>query len=182
MSRRYPWESSTHSTPQSRFKYSSLLSNIFSSTSTSSPYKLVTSIATTPAIKYTQTTASYLYANKYKTKVNTSSDNNNNKKNSYGSTTTRRYNNYLNSYYTVSPLSKVTNDLSYPKISPFKHKSTINTMSFPTTAKGDQNGLQSNGRGKRKLYQTKDITFFSDYRTFFFSFLQHRSFSLMLST
>ncbi|XP_076670170.1 sol narae metalloprotease isoform X5 [Andrena cerasifolii] len=143
---RYPWESSTHSTPQSRFKYSSLFSNIFSSTSTSSPYKLVTSFATTPAIKYTQTTASYLYANKYKTKVSASSDNNNKKKNNYGSTTTRRYNNYLNSYYTVSPLPKITNDPSYPKITPFKHKSTINTMSFPTTAKGDQNGLQSNGR------------------------------------
>ncbi|XP_076249107.1 sol narae metalloprotease isoform X1 [Calliopsis andreniformis] len=154
---RYPWESTTNSTPQSKFKYSSLLSNLFSSTSTSNPYKLVTSFTTTPAIKYTHSTASYLYTNKYKSRIsnnNNSSTNNNN--NSQGSTTTRKYTNYINSYYTVSPLSRVTNNLNYPKISPFKDKSTISMMSYATTAKGDQNGLQSDGR-EREVDECTDV-------------------------
>ena len=152
MSHRYPWESTTHSTPQSKFKYSSPSSNLFSSTS--NPYKRVTSFATTPATKYTYTTASYLYANKYKTKVNNSNDNNSYSKNGYAAgTTTRRYTNY--SYYTVSPMSKI-NDLNYPKISPFRHKSTVST-GFATSGKRDQNGLQSDARGKRNLYQKPTI-------------------------
>ncbi|XP_076385259.1 sol narae metalloprotease isoform X3 [Megachile rotundata] len=138
---RYPWESTTQSTPQSKFKYSSPSSSLFSSTS--NPYKRVTPFATTAANKYTYTTASYLYANKYKTKLNSSNDSNS--KNGYGSTTTRRYT-QSNMYSTVSPLSKVTNDLNYPKISPFKRKSTVSTMSFPSTTKGDENGLQNDAR------------------------------------
>ncbi|XP_031846200.1 sol narae metalloprotease isoform X2 [Nomia melanderi] len=146
---RYPWDSTTHSALLSKFKQSSPLSNLFpsssSSLSTNTPYKRATPFATTPATKYTYTTANYLYTNKYKTKVNNNLDNNS--KNKYGSTTTRRYSsNHVNSYYTVSPLSKVTNELSYPKISPFKHKSTVSMMSFPATTKGDQNGLQTSGR------------------------------------
>ncbi|KAK9301170.1 hypothetical protein QLX08_006387 [Tetragonisca angustula] len=139
---RYPWESTTHGTPQSKFKYSSPSSNLFSSTS--NPYKRVTSFATTPATKYTYTTASYLlYANKYKTRVNNSNDNNSYSKNGYAAgTTTRRYTNY--SYYTVSPMSKI-NDLNYPKISPFRHKSTVST-GFAASGKRDQNGLQSDAR------------------------------------
>ncbi|XP_012350165.1 A disintegrin and metalloproteinase with thrombospondin motifs 8 isoform X2 [Apis florea] len=138
---RYPWELTTHSTPQTKFKYSSPSSNLFSSTSNS--YKRVT-FATTPVTKYTYTTASYLYANKYKTKVNNSNDASYSK-NGYGggtTTTTRKYMNH--SYYTVNPISKVTNDLNYPKISPFKHKGT--TVSFATSGKKDQNGLQSDAR------------------------------------
>nr|XP_033326103.1 A disintegrin and metalloproteinase with thrombospondin motifs 1-like isoform X2 [Megalopta genalis] len=143
---RYPWESSTHSTLLSKFKYSSPLTNLFSSssTSTTSPYKRITPFSTTPATKYIYTTANYLYAGKYKTKVNNNDDNSS--KNKYGSTTTRKYTNHINSYYTVSPLPKVTNEFSYPKISPFKHKSTMSMMSFPPTTKGDQNELQTNGR------------------------------------
>lgn len=155
MSHRYPWESTTHSTPQSKFKYSSPSSNLFSSTS--NPYKRVTSFATTPATKYTYTTtttASYLYANKYKTKVNNSNDNNSYSKNGYAAgTTTRRYTNY--SYYTVSPMSKI-NDLNYPKISPFRHKGTAST-GFAASGKRDQNGLQSDARGKRNLHQKPTI-------------------------
>ena len=142
MSHRYPWELTTHSTPQSKFKYSSPSSNLFSSTSNS--YKRVTSFATTPVTKYTYTTASYLYANKYKTKVNNSNDASYSKNGYGGGTTTRKYMNH--SYYTVNPISKVTNDLNYPKISPFKHKGT--TVSFATSSKKDQNGLQSDARGK----------------------------------
>ncbi|CAK9825602.1 Venom metalloproteinase 3 [Anthophora retusa] len=144
---RYPWESTTHSTLQSKFKYSSSLSNLFSSTS--NPYKRVIPYATTPSspTKYnTYTTASYFYANKYKnTKVNNSSNDVSYSKNRYNSTTTRKYTNY--SYNTVSPVMKVTNDLSYPKISPFKHKGTVSTVTLATTTKGDQNRLQSNARG-----------------------------------
>ncbi|XP_017762421.1 PREDICTED: A disintegrin and metalloproteinase with thrombospondin motifs 8 isoform X1 [Eufriesea mexicana] len=133
---RYPWESTTHSTPQSKFKYSSPSSNLFSSTS--NPYKRVTPFATTPATKYTYTTA-----NKYKTKVNSSNDASYSKNGYSGATTTRKYN---YSYYTVSPISKVTNDLNYPKISPFKHKGTVSTVPFSAASKRDQNGLQSNAR------------------------------------
>ncbi|XP_053976913.1 A disintegrin and metalloproteinase with thrombospondin motifs 8 isoform X2 [Hylaeus volcanicus] len=138
---RYPWESTTHSTQQTKFKYYSPSSSLASSTS--SPYYKRVTPFTTPATKYTQTTAGHLYANKYKTKVYNDYNSN---KNGYVSTTTRRYSNHLSSYYTVSPVSKVTNDVSYPKISPFKHKSTVSMMRFPTTAKGDQNGLRSDGR------------------------------------
>lgn len=136
MSHRYPWESTTHSTPQAKFKYSSLLSNLLLSTSTSNPYKLVTSF-TTPAVKYTHSTAGYVYPNKYKNRINNSNNSSNNN-NSEGSTTTRKYTNYLNSYYTVSPVSRVTSDLNYPKVSPFKDKTAISMMSFATTAKGDR--------------------------------------------
>ncbi|XP_017793209.1 PREDICTED: A disintegrin and metalloproteinase with thrombospondin motifs 8-like isoform X2 [Habropoda laboriosa] len=142
---RYPWESTTHSTPQSKFKYSSSLSNLFSLTS--NPYKRVTPYATTPpSTKYNAyTTASYFYASKYKnTKVNNSSNDVSFSKNGYGSATTRKYTNY--SYNTVSPVMKVTNDLSYPKISPFKHKGMVSTVTLATTTKGDQNRLQSNAR------------------------------------
>lgn len=151
MSHRYPWELTTHSTPQSKFKYSSPSSNLFSSTSNS--YKRVT-FATTPVTKYTYTTASYLYANKYKTKVNNSNDASYSKNGYGGGTTTRKYMNH--SYYTVNPISKVTNDLNYPKISPFKHKGT--TVSFATSSKKDQNGLQSDARGKINI--SKDDTRF----------------------
>ncbi|XP_076298212.1 sol narae metalloprotease isoform X1 [Lasioglossum baleicum] len=144
---RYPWESTTHSTLLPKFKHSSSLSNLFSSssTTTTTPYKRITPFSTTPASKYIYTTATYLYANKYKTKVN-NNDDNSNSKSKYGSTTTRKYASYMNPYYTVSPLPKVTNEFSYPKISPFKHKSTMSMMSFPPTTKGDQNELQTNGR------------------------------------
>lgn len=162
MSHRYPWESTTQSTLQSKSKYSSPSSSFFSSTSNP---KRVTSFATSATSKYTYTTASYLYANKYKTKLNNSNDSSS--RNGNGSTTTRRYTNNL--YYTVSPLSKVTNDLNYRKVSPFKRKSTVSTMSFPSTTKGDENGPQSDARGKRILCQIKDTTFFSDYRNFYFS-------------
>ncbi|KZC06162.1 A disintegrin and metalloproteinase with thrombospondin motifs 16 [Dufourea novaeangliae] len=143
---RYPWESTTHSTPQSKFKYSSSFANLFSSTptSTSTPYNRPTPFAATTASKYTNTTANYLYANKYKTKVNNNDDNSS--KNKYGTSTTRKYANYANSYHTVSPSSKVTSEPSYPKISPFKYKTTVSMMSFPTTTKGDPYGLQTNGR------------------------------------
>ncbi|KAF3425041.1 hypothetical protein E2986_13279 [Frieseomelitta varia] len=64
-------------------------------------------------------------------------------KNGYAAgTTTRRYTNY--SYYTVSPMSKI-NDLNYPKISPFRHKSTVST-GFAASGKRDQNGLQGDAR------------------------------------
>ncbi|XP_060814898.1 A disintegrin and metalloproteinase with thrombospondin motifs like isoform X1 [Bombus pascuorum] len=134
---RYPWESTTYSTPQSKFKYSSPSSNLFSSTSNS--YKRVTSFATTPATKYTYTTASYLYANKYKTKVNISNDASYSKNGYAGGTTTRNY-----SYYTVSPISKI-NDLNYPKISPFRHKGTV-SMVLATADEKDQNGPQNDAR------------------------------------
>ncbi|XP_068983665.1 A disintegrin and metalloproteinase with thrombospondin motifs like isoform X2 [Bombus flavifrons] len=132
---RYPWESTTYSTPQSKFKYSSPSSNLFSSTS--NPYKRVTSFATTPATKYT--TASYLYVNKYKTKVNISNDASYSKNGYAGGTTTRNY-----SYYTVSPISKI-NDLNYPKISPFRHKGTV-SMVLATADEKDQNGPQNDAR------------------------------------
>ncbi|XP_043584332.1 A disintegrin and metalloproteinase with thrombospondin motifs 8 isoform X1 [Bombus pyrosoma] len=134
---RYPWESTTYSTPQSKFKYSSPSSNLFSSTS--NPYKRVTSFATTPATKYTYTTASYLYVNKYKTKVNISNDASYSKNGYAGGTTTRNY-----SYYTVSPISKI-NDLNYPKISPFRHKGTV-SMVLATADEKDQNGPQNDAR------------------------------------
>ncbi|XP_033311283.1 A disintegrin and metalloproteinase with thrombospondin motifs 4 isoform X2 [Bombus bifarius] len=134
---RYPWESTTYSTPQSKFKYSSPSSNLFSSTS--NPYKRVTSFATTPATKYTYTTASYLYVNKYKTKVNISNDASYSKNGYAGGTTTRNY-----SYYTVSPISKI-NDLNYPKISPFRHKGTV-SMVLATADEKDQKGPQNDAR------------------------------------
>nr|XP_034189867.1 A disintegrin and metalloproteinase with thrombospondin motifs 1 isoform X1 [Osmia lignaria]XP_034189868.1 A disintegrin and metalloproteinase with thrombospondin motifs 1 isoform X1 [Osmia lignaria]XP_034189869.1 A disintegrin and metalloproteinase with thrombospondin motifs 1 isoform X1 [Osmia lignaria]XP_034189870.1 A disintegrin and metalloproteinase with thrombospondin motifs 1 isoform X1 [Osmia lignaria]XP_034189871.1 A disintegrin and metalloproteinase with thrombospondin motifs 1 iso len=139
---RYPWESTTQSTPQSKSKYSSPSSSSSFFSSTSNP-KRVTSFATSATSKYTYTTASYLYANKYKTKLNNSNDSYS--RNGNGSATTRRYTNNL--YYTVSPFSKVTNDLNYRKISPFKRKNTVSTMSFPSTTKGDENGPQSDARG-----------------------------------
>lgn len=165
MSYRYPWESTTYSTPLSKFKYSSPSSNLLSSTS--SPYKRVIPFATTPATKYTYTTASYFYANKYKTKVTNSNDGSNSKYGYAGGTTTRKYTNY--SYYTVSPISKVTNDLNYPKISPFKRKVTVGTVSFATATKGDQKGLQSYTRGKSDLYQkSMMLAFLFDYKNHHF--------------
>lgn len=162
MSHRYPWESTTYSTPQSKFKYSSPSSNLFSSTS--NPYKRVTSFATTPATKYTYTTASYLYVNKYKTKVNISNDASYSKNGYAGGTTTRNY-----SYYTVSPISKI-NDLNYPKISPFRHKGTV-SMVLATADEKDQNGPQNDARGKRNLYQKMTIlAFFSSYENLLFIF------------
>ncbi|XP_076748772.1 sol narae metalloprotease isoform X2 [Xylocopa sonorina] len=140
---RYPWESTTDSTPQSKLKYSSPSSNLFSSTS--NPYKRLTQSTTAPTTKYSYTTVGYPFANKHKAKVNSNGNDAGYSKNGYsGGTTTKRYENYA--YRTVSPMSRVTNDLNYPKISPFKHKSTVGTASFPTTSKGDENGIQNGAR------------------------------------
>ncbi|XP_017882683.1 A disintegrin and metalloproteinase with thrombospondin motifs 8 isoform X2 [Ceratina calcarata] len=143
---RYPWETTTHSTPQSKFKYSPS-SNPFSSTSNPTPKRVTPLSATTPATKRAYTTASYPYANKHKTKVNGSNDASYSK-NGYaggGGTSTRKYANY--SYYTISPKTMVTNDLNYPKIIPFKHKNTMSTVSYSTTAEGDRDGPQTDARG-----------------------------------
>ncbi|XP_070154576.1 A disintegrin and metalloproteinase with thrombospondin motifs like isoform X2 [Polyergus mexicanus] len=135
---RYPWESTTLSTP---------LSSIIASTTpttitTLSTYKRVAIPGITTLSKYTQTTINNLYTDRYKTKYNSNNNNNNNSGIGGGiSTTTRRsVTNFFNSYYTVSTTSKIING---PKINPFKYKSV---MSLSTTTKGYQNGLRNDGR------------------------------------
>ncbi|XP_067215398.1 A disintegrin and metalloproteinase with thrombospondin motifs like isoform X2 [Linepithema humile] len=145
---RYPWDSTTHSTP---------LSNVVTSTPATAATTITTSITTnsykrvTPFLntsKYTLTTVNSLY-DRYKTKYynSSSSDNDNDKGGSGGggsvSTTTKRSFNFFNSY-TVGTASKVTYG---PKVSPFKYKSTVAAVSWSTTTKGYQNGHLNDGRG-----------------------------------
>lgn len=141
MPHRYPWESTTLSTP---------LSSIIASTTpttitTLSTYKRVAIPGVTTLSKYTQTTVNNLYTDRYKTKYNSNNNNNSGIGGGISTTTRRSVTNFFNSYYTVSTTSKVING---PKINPFKYKSV---MSLSTTTKGYQNGLRNDGRGKRIL-------------------------------
>jgi len=141
MLHRYPWESTALST-----SLSSIITLTTPTTITTlsvNPYKHVVVPIVTTLSKYTQTTPNNLYTDRYKTKYN----NNNNDigaDDSISTTTRRSVTNFFNSYYTVNSTSKVTNAL---KINPFKYKSV---MSLSTTTKGYQNGLQNDGRGKKK--------------------------------
>lgn len=145
MLRRYPWESTTLSTPLSSIIASTTRTTI----TTPSTYKRVTIPGVTTLSKYTQTTINNLYTDRYKTKYSSNINSNNNNNNSgiggISTTTRRSVTNFFNSYYTVSTTPKVTNG---PKINPFKYKSV---MSLSTTTKGYQNGLRNDGRGKRIL-------------------------------
>lgn len=178
MLHRYPWESTTQSTPLSKLKHSSPYVNLFASTpmtttpsttmkttptptstttttttTTTNPYKFATTPFVTSVSRHTQTD---LYTNRYKIKSNSNNSNSGSKnKNGAGdsiNTTTRR--SVFNSYYNFGTTPKIANspnDLNYPKVSPFKYKSTVSVMSFPTTTKGYQKGLRNDGRGKRIL-------------------------------
>ncbi|XP_012283830.1 A disintegrin and metalloproteinase with thrombospondin motifs 8 isoform X2 [Orussus abietinus] len=150
---RYPWEATTHSTSVTKFKFSSRFPNLFASTSTSvvpskrapqsstsSRFSYLTySTQMTPVTRYTQTTASNLIVDHNKTKK------------SIGATA-KKNSNYLNSlssHSTASPpqrSSSAHNDASYPKITPFKYKSSFTAATFAATADADENGLQ-NGHG-----------------------------------
>ncbi|KAG7204478.1 hypothetical protein KM043_004910 [Ampulex compressa] len=146
---RYPWETTTHGKPQSKFKHSSPLSNPYSSTATTNPYKRVTTFPTSPISKHTHTTASSLYADKHKSKVSNGSKNKGEEVGSF-STTTRRSTSYVNYHYNAVTSPRVgnnPNDVKYPKISPFKHKSTASVTPFTTTTKGDRYTLRNDGRG-----------------------------------
>ncbi|KAH0954744.1 hypothetical protein HN011_007971 [Eciton burchellii] len=139
---RYPWGSTTHSTP---------LSNVIASTpttttimtSTTNSYKRVTTPSIKTAPRYTQTTVNSLYTDRYKTRYDNNNDNSNKGIGGGVSTTTRRNINFFDSYYTVSTTPKTTNG---PKVSLFKYKSTLSVMSFSTTTKGYQYGPRNDGR------------------------------------
>lgn len=136
---RYPWGSTTQSTP---------LSNIIASTptTTTNSYKRVTTPFANTVPRYTQTTVNSLYTDRYKTKYNNSNGNSNKGTGGGIGTTARRNINLFNSYYTASTTPKATNG---PKVSLFKYKSTLSVIS--TTTKGYQNGPRNDGRGKRFL-------------------------------
>lgn len=167
MPRRYPWESTTQSTPLSKLKYSSPHMNVVASTPmttttktiTINPYKRVIApfVVTTPTLpKYTQTTVDSLCIDRYKTRYNDNSSSNNTSCNKGGnvSTTTKRSLNPFNSRYTGNTVAKIT-------ASPFKYKNTVNVMSLSTTTKGYQKSLRNVGRGKRILNQCICISFAS---------------------
>ncbi|XP_032665385.1 A disintegrin and metalloproteinase with thrombospondin motifs 1-like isoform X2 [Odontomachus brunneus] len=159
---RYPWKSTTQSTPLSKLKHSSPYTNALTATTTTStttttttmtttktittnPYKRVIApfVVTTPTVpKYTQMIVNNHCINRYKTRYNDSSSGNNGSCNRGGNvnTTTKRSVNLFNSHYTSSTVAKVT-------ASPFKYKNTVNVMSLSTTTKGYQKGLGSIGRG-----------------------------------
>lgn len=184
MPRRYPWESTTLSTPLSKLKYSSPYVNVIASTpttittktipisTTTNSYRRVTApfiTAPTTVSRYTQTTVNHVYTDRYKTKYNNSSSGNSTSNNNKGgiggsiSTTTRRnVFNFFNSYRTVSSttpkLANGLNDVNFPRVSPFKYKNGVTSLS--TTTKGYQKGLRNDGRGKRILNQICIICIF----------------------
>lgn len=171
MPHRYPWESTTQSTPLSKLKHSSPYTNAIAlitttskttttmtttKTITTNPYKRIIApfVVTTPTVpKYTQTTVNSLCIDRYKTRYNDNNSGNNGSCNKGGNvnTTTKRSVNLFNSHYTGSTVAKVT-------ASPFKYKNTVSVMSLSTTTKGYQKGLGNIGRGKRILNQCICIT------------------------
>ncbi|XP_066590297.1 A disintegrin and metalloproteinase with thrombospondin motifs like isoform X2 [Prorops nasuta] len=173
---RYPWEGTTYSTPETKYKYSSPLANEFAPSSPGGirPYsRRVSSYTTTPVVRYTHTTATSLYTNYDKTR--SSSYDYRNDYNTGGAagtgttgtsttglttTTTRRTNYYnYNSHYTTGYSSRVSdspNEVVYPKVSPFKRKSTINTM-YTTPTKLDTNGIRNDPRGETEGDECTDV-------------------------
>ncbi|KAK2581898.1 hypothetical protein KPH14_002355 [Odynerus spinipes] len=161
---RYPWEGTTYSSPKSKFKLNPFVSNLLASSSTTTVnVKRVTPSA--PVYRYTHTTANNLLAINDKTRASDNnksnsnngngdkSDSNNEKGESGGNrstTTSKKSNRYnFNFHYNVTPTPKAgnnPNDVNYPKIIPFKHKSTTSVTQFSPTTVGVRNGLRNNGR------------------------------------
>lgn len=131
--RRYPWESTTQSTPLSKFKHSSPYVITTATTSTNPSYRRVVAPFVVPTTtKYTQTTS--LCNDRFKTRYY---DNSGGDSCNKGGTTTKR-NLFDSPRYTAS---------NVPKVTPFKY--AVSVMSLSTTTKGYQKGLRNVGRGKR---------------------------------
>ncbi|XP_001604414.2 A disintegrin and metalloproteinase with thrombospondin motifs 16-like isoform X3 [Nasonia vitripennis] len=140
---RYPWDSTTRSTYQSKYKYTTPYSNtIASTTTTTASPSLATShytTASTPYTRYTHSTVSNFitddYNKKYSYSYNNDYNNNKNNHNAYTTATTRRTNPYDYSRTYNSKNSDSPNDVSYvPKVTPYRYKTTVRSTSLATTS------------------------------------------------
>ncbi|OXU29211.1 hypothetical protein TSAR_005336 [Trichomalopsis sarcophagae] len=140
---RYPWDSTTRSTYQSKYKYTTPYSNtIASTTTTTASPSLATShytTASTPYTRYTHSTVSNFitddYNKKYSYNYNNDYNNNKNNHNAYTTATTRRTNPYDYSRTYSSKNSDSPNDVSYvPKVTPYRYKTTVRSTSLATTS------------------------------------------------
>ncbi|XP_015184017.1 PREDICTED: A disintegrin and metalloproteinase with thrombospondin motifs 16 isoform X1 [Polistes dominula] len=185
---RYPWEGTTYTSPKSKNKYSPYITPNLLASSTTGTSTTTTTTSTNIKRQFTPTSTVYKYT--YTTannnllaindKIKNNHKNNSNNNNNYGkvsnsvnrstTTTSKKSNRYhFNFHYNVNSTPKVVNnnpnDVNYPKIIPFKHKTTPSVTSFsPTTLvlqsglqNGQQNGQQNDSRETEDDEECTDV-------------------------
>ncbi|XP_011502963.1 PREDICTED: A disintegrin and metalloproteinase with thrombospondin motifs 8 isoform X2 [Ceratosolen solmsi marchali] len=145
---RYPWDGTTRSIYQSMYKYTTPYSNSIASTiATRSPNLSTSYYPTTPTSypRYTHSTVSNFitdnYYRIYSYGYNNDFINNSNyyNINAYTTATTRRTNIYDYSHAYDIKDNESPNEVSYPKVTPFRYKSTARSTSIAMTS---NNGVQ----------------------------------------
>ena len=161
---------STSRSSYPKYKYSTSYTSSYSSPiSTSlSPYKRFSQQYTTPIYKTTPSTITSLATSRI-TPTNDYISNNIYDNPSSTTTTTRTYGyqNYVKNNYRYTSSStglpktnSSPNDASYPKITPFKYKTSVTSTSLTTASNGNQYG-SSIGDGKRIVTENYFFSTFS---------------------